>query len=449
MAELKGSYQDLYDTKDQDTCVDDIRSYTGNFKIPQLSGKLQRQCEGSLTYAEYLNVLDTLKNNKSPGNDGLTVEFYKKFWPLLGTPLVNSLNTAFVHGKLSNSQRQGIIRLIEKKDKRFGENWRPISLLNVDYKIGSKALAKRLEKVLPGIIHENQCAYVKGRTIFDAVRSIGVIMECTNLDNIAGLMTTLDFKKAFDPISWQFLTEALRSFNFGESFIRWVKVLYSDVSSCVMNNGFPSGLFEIKRGVRQGNPLSPYLFIIALEIVNVAIRKNKEIEGITLEEKRNQAQCFRIRDLTTFVKNTKSFRLLVTLLDNFVNISGLKINEEKTETYSLGSLHAAPEDIVISIVNKPMLIKIKIKIKILGIHFTYDWQKFPELNFESIIKSVKKSINLWNWRNLTLLGRIQIIKMYALPEFMFRAAQIPLTKDIIKGINTVLIQLGGEAAKIK
>ena len=77
------------------------------------------------------------KNNKSPGNDGLTAEFYKKLCPLMGTVLVDSLNTAFVHGKLSNSQRQGIIRLIEKKDKdkRFVENWRPISLLNVDYKI--------------------------------------------------------------------------------------------------------------------------------------------------------------------------------------------------------------------------------------------------------------------------------------------------------------------------
>ena len=103
-----------------------------------------------------------------------------------------------------------IIRLIEKKDKdkRFAENWRPISLLKVDYKIGSKALATRLEKVLPEIIHENQCAYVKGRTIFDAVRSIGDIIEYTKLNNIPGLMTTFDFKKAFDSINWQFLTEA-------------------------------------------------------------------------------------------------------------------------------------------------------------------------------------------------------------------------------------------------
>ena len=108
------------------------------------------------------------------------------------------------------------------KDRRCVENWRPISLLNVDYKIGSKA--ERLEKVLPDIIHENQCANVKGRTLFDAVRSINDVMEYTKLFNIPGLMTAFDFKKAFDSLSWQYLFSALRVFNFGDSFIQWVKV---------------------------------------------------------------------------------------------------------------------------------------------------------------------------------------------------------------------------------
>ena len=111
-------------------------------------------------------------------------------------------------------------------------------------------------------MHENQCAYVKGRTIFDAVRSINDVTEYIKLQNIPGLMTTFDFKKAFDSISWQFLFETLKVFNFGNSFIRWVEVLHSDISSCVMNNGFASEIFQIKRGVWQGDPLSPHLFII-------------------------------------------------------------------------------------------------------------------------------------------------------------------------------------------
>ena len=104
--------------------------------------------------------------------------------------------------------------------------------------------------MLPDIIHENQCAYVKGRTIFDAVRSINDVMEYTKLYNTPGLMTTFDFKKSFDSIN---LVNTLEAFNFGNSFIRWVKVLYSNISSCVMNNCFASDIFfEIKRRVRPG-----------------------------------------------------------------------------------------------------------------------------------------------------------------------------------------------------
>ena len=150
-----------------------------------------------------------------------------------------------------------------------------------------------------------------------------------------------------------------------------------------MNNGFASDLFEIKRGVRQGDSLSPYLFIIALEILNVAIRKNKGIGGIALGRNEIELNVF-ADDLTTFVKNTKSFHLLVTLLEGYGKISGLKVNEEKTEAYWLGSSHAAPKDIGISTVNKPM--------KILGIYFTYDRQKFQELNLTRILSNPLKNL---------------------------------------------------------
>ena len=223
MSELKDFYEDLYDNKDPDTDVDKLLNFTENLTIPKLSNYQQLFCEGQLTNTECCNVLVQLKNNKSPGNDGLTAEFYKHFWPVLGNLLVDSLNTAHITGKLSNSQRQAVIRLIEKKDK---DKRRPISLLNVDYKIGSKALATRLEKVLPDIINHNQCAYVKGRTIFDAIRSINDVMEYTKLNNIPGLMTSFDFKKAFDSLNWQYVVNTLealilvnRLFDGSKSFI--------------------------------------------------------------------------------------------------------------------------------------------------------------------------------------------------------------------------------------
>ena len=129
-------------------------------------------CEGQKTHNECYSVLQSFQKNKTPGNDGLSIEFYLAFWSLIEKYLV--ISDSYEFGELSNSQKQAIITLIEKKgkDKRMIKNWRPISLINVDAKIISKVLAKRLEKVLPSIIHSNQNAFVKGRSIFDAVRTI-------------------------------------------------------------------------------------------------------------------------------------------------------------------------------------------------------------------------------------------------------------------------------------
>ena len=133
-----------------------------------------------------------------------------------------------------------LITLIEKKDKdkRKIPNWRPISLINVDVKIGSKAIAMRLQKVLPKIIHHNQHAYVKGRTINDAVRTIDDILEYTERYGIKGKMLAVDFQKAFDSVNRKFLYSTLAAFNFGPTFIQWIHTFYQNITSSVLNNGF-------------------------------------------------------------------------------------------------------------------------------------------------------------------------------------------------------------------
>ena len=141
------------------------------------------------------------------------------------------------------------------KDKRLIKNWRPISLINVDAKIISKVLANRLENVLPKLIHPNQNAFVKGRSIFDAVRTIDDILDYTKGNSWSGMLVAVDFEEAFDTLNFQFLLRTLHKFNFGPSFIQWIRVLYKNTSSCVMNNGFMTALFPLGRGVRQGDPL--------------------------------------------------------------------------------------------------------------------------------------------------------------------------------------------------
>ena len=189
--------------------------------IPKLSAEQKQQCEGKITLQECEAILKRFQENKSPGNDGIPIEFYKKCWSLISEPFLECINESFEKGEMSNTQKQAVITLIEKKgkDRCFIENWRPISLLNVDAKIMSKVIATRIKNVLPNIIHHNQSGYVKDRYIGETVRSIYDIMDFTDRENISGLLIFIDFQKALDTLEWDFLFKCLECFNFGHDFI--------------------------------------------------------------------------------------------------------------------------------------------------------------------------------------------------------------------------------------
>ena len=138
MHEIEKFYTDLYKDDSLTLSIDLLNSFLENPEIPRLAADNALICEGKFTVAECFKSLQLLENNKSPGEDGLTVEFYEAFWNIVGNLMVESLNYSYDHGELSNSQKRAIITLVEKKDKdrRDISNWRPISLVNVDVKIG-------------------------------------------------------------------------------------------------------------------------------------------------------------------------------------------------------------------------------------------------------------------------------------------------------------------------
>ena len=145
-------------------------------------------------------------------------------------------------------------------------------MLNVDYKIASKAIATRIKKVLPQLIHTDQTGFMKDRFVGQNIRLLCNLLEQTELKDIPGILLQLDFRKAFDTIEWPMIQQVLSIFNFGASVKRWVETFYCNAGSSVINNGFTTRQLKLSRGVRQGCPLSPYLFILSAEILATKIR---------------------------------------------------------------------------------------------------------------------------------------------------------------------------------
>ena len=221
LSSIKDFYATLYkrrSTKNERECLE----YLHSLDIPKLSEAERNSCEGLLTKKECWEALSEMKNGKSPGNDGLTKEFYMCFFNEICNQLIAALNESFTVGQLSTSQRQATITLIEKKakDERFLKNWRPISLINVDAKIASKVLASRMKNILSSIVKCDQTAYVKGRYIGESIRLISDILEYTEENDISGILFSADFEKAFDSIEHAFLFAVLESFGFGPQFIQ-------------------------------------------------------------------------------------------------------------------------------------------------------------------------------------------------------------------------------------
>ena len=195
-------------------------------------------CEGVLSREETFAALQGMARGKSPGSDGFPVEFYWTFWDLIGSDLVAVFNESYVSGLLPSSLRKGLISLSFKKGDRLDrKNWLPISLLNVDYKLCARAIAGRLLRVIHFVVNRDQTCGVPGRYIGEHVSLLRDLVSYTSEVDAPAALLSLDQEKAFDRVDWDFMFSTLSRMGFGPSFIRWVRLLYTNIRSCVLVNG--------------------------------------------------------------------------------------------------------------------------------------------------------------------------------------------------------------------
>jgi len=260
-----------------------------------------------------------------------------------------------------------------------------------------------------------------------------IIFE-TNKANIPGLVISIDFEKAFDSISINFIQKSLAAFGFGQSIQNWVKLLYKNMSAYVIQNGHISKNFSIKRGCRQGDPIAPYIFLISLQTLIYMIKENKDIKGVTINGVEHK-QSFYADDGLIFLDGSEtSLQTLLDTLNTFSHISGLKINIEKTKAIWIGKNRGKEEKICKNIA----LNWTKGEFTVLGIVFNTHLHNLTEINLKEKIQTIKNLLEQWKRRNLTLMGKITVIKALAVSKITHILMALPNpSQDTIKSIDNI------------
>lgn len=394
----------------------------------KLSPADARLCEGFVTVEECENALKQMKTNKSPGIDGLPYEFYSCFWTLLGNDLVAVFNSSFSSGRLSFTQRTGLITLLFKKgDKLNTANWRPISLLCTDYKILAKVLTNRLLSVISTVVAPDQVCGVPGRLSSEHLRLLKDIVDHAHSSDVPTAVLSLDQEKAFDRVDWRFMMRVLETMNFGPSFCSWVRLLYTTLFSSVLVNNHVSELFPVTRGVRQGCPLSPLLYILVAETIGSAIRQCPAIDGFLLPDGSRRKLFQYADDTTVVVSSDTSLLALFSLFEKYERATGARLNVAKSHGLLLGAWRSRL-DMPIS------LDWSNVSIPVLGC----DLGPSVEPNWDVLVGQFQDQLALWQSRELSFHGRAMIANVLGLSLFWYKASIFAVPANIITRINKLL-----------
>ena len=388
--EVRKFYSILFSSQNETSNIDLESILDGS--VRKLTDTESYSLEGELELQEVSLALKKMKNNKCPGIDGFPAEFFKVFWGKLKFFVLRGLNYAYRSGEMSVSMKSCIISCIPKGDKprQFLKNWRPISLLSVLYKIASTSVANRLKKVLDELISKFQTGFLKGRFIGENTRLVYDIMRYVEKQDLPGLLMLVDFRKAFDSVSWLFLSKLLTFFNFGPSFCKWIKVFNNNIKAYVNQCGFLSDPFNIQRGCRQGDPIASYLFLLCAQVLLLMMVKNDNIKGITIDNEQYKITQF-ADDTTIFLDGSKdSLVAALNTLEIFGTLSGLKVNTEKTKLVWLGRKRYSRDKLE----TKERLAWGTTNFNLLGLHFSVELNDIPNLNYDPILKKPNKFLML-------------------------------------------------------
>ena len=384
--EQKSFYEDLYKENPE------VRFNLNNPMNICVTEEDNEHLNAPITLKELTQAVKKLKRNKSPGCDGFSAEFYQFFWEKIGSLYHKVLNQAISDGVLHLSAQRGIITLIPKKDKNILliGNWRPLTMLNMDYKILATVLATRLKPVLNRLVSKDQTGFLVGRKITTTIWRTMDVIDLANKLEIPGYLICADFVKCFDLISYSGIRGSLRFFGIGKQFINYVDLLLTQFESCVTNNGYLSQWFNVTRSCHQGCPLAPYLMLACGEVMAIMLKNNPDTKPLHIKDQDHIISQF--ADGTQFFTppEPKAYQAIQHTLQLVEHNIGFKINTNKP-IFSPWVMLKSNQDVSIMLDHTP---------------FCLAWTPCQEA---LILKQAEGVLLQWVNRSLTITGKVMVV----------------------------------------
>ena len=403
-----------------------INSY--NFKIKSLNDTDKKFFVNyKITYEEAYKCVKEM-DESSPGPNGMTIGFYKRYFPLFGEYFVCILNS--YNNELPDAFNESVIKLIPKNDNKIKSvnDLRPISLTNFEYRIFTKILANRMRAVSYKIIGEHQTCSILGRKINDNINLIRDIIEDANMRKRFLYLISVDQRKAFDSVSHEYLYKLIDHMNFGEFMCSSIKRIYDNSFTRIEINKSKSNKFKIKSGIKQGCALSMFLYVLAIEELLININLNEKIKGYKVNVTRNleiKSSAY-ADDVAGVVSDESSVMEFFKMFNEWGEISGASINQEKTKILS------------VNVKEEYSNLKFVNELKILGIIFNKNG--ISDENINKAHTNIEKTLGMWYCVNLNTIERIVVCKTFALSKLWYICSFMNIPECFLKKFETTIFK---------
>ncbi|GKB41871.1 RNA-directed DNA polymerase, eukaryota [Tanacetum coccineum] len=412
-----------------------------NFPFPnRLSQDQAIYLERNVSRDEIRVAVWNCGDNKSPGPDGYTFEFFKKYWGFIGSDFCEAVDHFFAKGAFSKGCNSSFIALIPKvMDAKLVNDFRPISLIGCVYKVVTKILANRLALIISNIVSNTQSAFVSERQILDGPFIINELLHWCKRKYKKAMFFKVDFAKAYDSVRWDYLIDVLGAFGFGSKWCQWIRGTFCFAKASILVNGSPTNEFDFHCGLKQGDPLAPLLFILVMESLHLSFSRVVEagmFKGIRLNSSLSLYDLFYADDtlnysVSGFSSDKFAWGLIINVLKCFFLASGLQINIHKSQLLGVGvprsDIEAAASSIGCSIMDN--------QFRYLGVMVGGNMSRHKA--WEDVVLKLRSRLSKWKVKTLSIGGRLTLLKSVRGASPLYNMSIFKAPKGVLKEMESI------------